>query len=159
MRLQVSLHRFCFSYCVSLSGFLTIRYLFPLVKEIRRPIFVIWICSLSVLKSGSFRSSWTVFSVTGDDCTVRDELFIKWSSELRAEMIMIEMSEVQEEQLFYACLRELTPLGWLKWFTWCPTDIRSHASIIFRYSFFVIDYHAKTSLYLIQCATSYIFNW
>jgi hypothetical protein len=36
---------------------------------------------------------------TVDDCTVRDEWFFKRSSELRAKMIMIEMSEVQEEQL------------------------------------------------------------
>jgi hypothetical protein len=32
-----------------------------------------------------------------DDCTVRDEWFIKRSLELRAKMIIIEMSKVREE--------------------------------------------------------------
>jgi hypothetical protein len=44
-----------------------------------------------------------------DDCTVRDEWFIKRSLELRSKMIIIEMSEVQEEQveqrLFMPALR------------------------------------------------------
>jgi hypothetical protein len=26
-------------------------------------------------------------------------------------------------EAIYACWRELTPLGWLEGFTWCPTDI------------------------------------
>jgi hypothetical protein len=44
-----------------------------------------------------------------DDCTVRDEWFIKRSLELRSKMIIIEMSKVQEEQveqrLFMPALR------------------------------------------------------
>ena len=49
------------------------------------------------------------FEIAPDDCTVRDEWFIKRSLELRAKMIMIKMSEVQEEQveqrLFMPALR------------------------------------------------------
>jgi hypothetical protein len=32
-----------------------------------------------------------------NDCTIRDEWFIKWSLELRAKMIIIKMFKVQEE--------------------------------------------------------------
>jgi hypothetical protein len=46
-----------------------------------------------------FLRSGKAYVLFNDDCTVRDEWFIKWSSELREKMIMIEMSEVQEEQL------------------------------------------------------------
>jgi hypothetical protein len=34
-----------------------------------------------------------------DDCTVKDEWFIKRSLELRAKMIIIKMFEVQEKQV------------------------------------------------------------